>query len=135
VTTTFLLQRVHYMPKELQPGVLYVAEQFGVAGHLCACGCGHKVMTPLGPTEWSFEESTEGPTLTPSIGNWQLPCKSHYWITVGKVDWSSAWSADQIEGGRRSEEERRRAYYESRQPARQGIVAAIRRWFGHLFSR
>ena len=48
------LQRVHYMPKELKPGVLYVSEEFGAAAHLCACGCGAKIRTPLGPTEWTL---------------------------------------------------------------------------------
>ena len=36
----FVLQRVHHMPKELQPGILYVSEEFLTAAHLCACGCG-----------------------------------------------------------------------------------------------
>jgi len=29
------LQHVHYMPKDLKPGVLYVSEEFGIAAHLC----------------------------------------------------------------------------------------------------
>jgi hypothetical protein len=86
-THRFKLERVEYMPKQLEPGILYVAEEFDVAGHLCACGCGNKVMTPLGPAEWSFKASEDGPSLTPSIGNWQLPCKSHYWISGGDVKW------------------------------------------------
>ena len=60
------------MPQDLRPGVLYVSEEFGAAAHLCACGCGEKVSTPLGPTEWSLEETGGGPTLRPSVGNWQL---------------------------------------------------------------
>lgn len=131
--TRLSLLRVHYMPKALEPGILYVSEEFDVAGHLCACGCGNKVMTPLGPSEWSFEESTEGPSLRPSVGNWQLPCKSHYWITRGNVEWSGEWSSAQIELGRRAEEERRLAYYESRTPPKQGWLAAIWRWFQRIF--
>lgn len=91
-TTTFRLERVHYIPSPLEPGILYVAEEFDVAGHLCACGCGSKVLTPLGPTEWSVVDSKEGPSLTPSIGNWQIPCQSHYWISEGRVEWSLTWS-------------------------------------------
>ena len=71
------LQRVDYMPKELEPGVLYVSEEFDAAAHLCPCGCGSKIRTPLGPTDWALEENDNGPTLHPSIGNWQLPCQSH----------------------------------------------------------
>lgn len=122
------------MPKELEPGVLYVAEEFDVAGHLCACDCGSKVMTPLGPTEWSFVDSTEGPSLEPSIGSWQLPCKSHYWIIAGEVRWSGQWSQAQVERGRRAEEERRQAYYESRMaPAKRGRLARLWRWMKNIF--
>ena len=53
-------------------GVLYVSEKYAVAGHLCACGCGNKVITPLRPEEWSFTEHNGLPSLWPSIGNWQL---------------------------------------------------------------
>src|SRR5215210_42875 len=79
------LQRVRYIPKELKPGVLYVSEEFGAASHLCACGCGSKIRTPLGPTEWALEEAEGLPTLRPSIGNWQQACQSHYWIYRGKL--------------------------------------------------
>src|SRR5215208_1832321 len=107
------LQRVHYMPKELEPGVLYVSEKFGTAAHLCACGCNSKVRTPLGLTEWTLEETDSGPSLWPSIGNWQLPCQSHYWISRGEVIWSNKWTPQQITAGRRMEEVRRQAYYDA----------------------
>src|SRR5258706_4587133 len=108
------LQRVQYMPKGLRPGVLYVAEEFGAAAHLCACGCGSKVRTPLGPTEWSVEETERGPTMHPSIGNWQQECRSHYWIQDGNVVWGRQWSQSQIEAGRADEQERRREYFDDR---------------------
>ena len=88
----FELERVRYMPKELQEGVLYVSEEFGIAAHSCPCGCGSKVRTALGPTEFSITETTEGPTLHPSVGNWQHACQSHYWITRGEVIWAAKWS-------------------------------------------
>lgn len=105
------LQRVHFMPAVLEPGVLYVSEEFAIAVHLCACGCGTVVKTPLGPTEWSVEETPEGPNMNPSIGNWQQACKSHYVIHRGEVVWSLKWSPEQIEAGRRAEEAHRMAYY------------------------
>jgi len=83
---TIALQRVHYMPKELKPGILYVSEEFGIAAHLCPCGCGSKIRTPLGPTEWSVEATNSGPSLRPSVGNWQQACQSHYWIDRAKSD-------------------------------------------------
>lgn len=110
------LQSVRYMPKLLEPGILYVSEEFHTAAHLCACGCGQKVRTPLGPTEWAVRETSRGPTLRPSVGNWQLPCKSHYLITNGSVQWSNQWTENQIRTGRQREHERRSAYHEARRP-------------------
>lgn len=72
------LLKVKYLPKDLEQEILYVSEEFGIAGHLCPCGCKNKIMTPLDPSEWSFKERNNKPTLYPSIGNWQLPCRSHY---------------------------------------------------------
>jgi len=132
--TAFKLKRVQYMPKELELGLLYVSEEYEVAGHLCACGCGNKVMTPLGPTEWSFEDTDRGPTLAPSIGSWQLPCKSHYWITRGEVRWASQWTPDQIERGRVAEDERRRAHYAAREKPAPKWLATIWRWIKRLFT-
>jgi hypothetical protein len=85
VVTRIILQRVKYLPRDLAPGTLYVSEEFSVAGHLCACGCGNKVITPLAPAEWIFAERAGRPTLHPSIGNWQLPCRSHYVIANGQI--------------------------------------------------
>lgn len=122
------LQRVHYMPKELKPGVLYVSAEFGTAAHLCACGCGAKIRTPLGPTEWALEETDSGPTLRPSVGNWQQACQSHYWIYQGKVIWSDKWTPEQIAAGRRNEEEHRRAFYDALDRQRCGLLQRFWRW-------
>lgn len=107
------IQRTKQIPKELEPDTLYVSEEFQFAAHLCACGCGSKIRTPLGPTEWKFTNSRGGPTLFPSIGNWQQKCQSHYWIRNGEVEWAPKWSPDEITAGRRREESRRRAYYDN----------------------
>lgn len=131
--TTISLRRVKYIPKSPEPGVLYVAEEFRAAVHLCACGCGEKVSTPLGPAEWLFKETASGPTLHPSVGNWQLPCKSHYWIRDGAVVWSTAWSTAQVDAGRRAEDERRRAYYTARSLERGGRFSRLWRWIVGLF--
>ncbi|MDC7217612.1 MAG: DUF6527 family protein [Spirochaetales bacterium] len=107
------LREVHYLPKVLEEGYLYVSEEFGIAGHLCACGCKSKVITPLEPTEWSIKIVDDKPSLDPSIGNWELPCKSHYWIIDGTIEWSYSWSEARIKEGRHSEEQRRKLFYES----------------------
>ena len=115
--------------------MLYVSEAFGVAAHLCACGCGSKVRTPLGPTEWSLEETDAGPTLHPSVGNWQQACQSHYWITRGKVIWSTKWTPKQIAEGRRAEEQRRRVYYDALYSQQGGTLHGFWRWIKRIFQR
>lgn len=112
------LARVKYMPQTLESGILYVSEEFAIAGHLCACGCGQKVMTPLGPAEWQFAERAGFPSLWPSIGNWQLPCRSHYVIREGGIVWAGNWTENQVLAGRAAEERRRDAYYAERQRER-----------------
>lgn len=119
------LQHVHYMPKELKPNILYVSEEFGAAAHLCPCGCGTKIRTPLGPTDWTLYQTRNGPTLRPSIGNWQLSCQSHYWITEGKIVWSNKWTSDQIDAGYHAEEVRRNNYYAALDHKRGGILRRL----------
>lgn len=127
------IQRVTQIPKELEPGVLYVSEEFGTAAHLCACGCGAKIRTPLGPTGWTFYDTPAGPTLRPSVGNWQQPCKSHYVINKGQIIWAAKWSDDQIKAGRAAEELRRKAYYDNLYKNK-GILRRIWNWLKSLFS-
>ena len=47
----FRLAMVEDMPENINPGVLYVSEEYEIACHRCACSCGSLVYTPLGPTE------------------------------------------------------------------------------------
>ncbi|MFA6348669.1 MAG: DUF6527 family protein [Candidatus Paceibacterota bacterium] len=129
------LQRVRYMPKELKPGVLYVSEEFGAASHLCACGCGSKIRTPLGQTKWALEETDRGPTLYPSVGNWQQACQSHYWIYRGEIKWSDKWTPEQISSGCRDTEERQRTYYDALDSLRGGVLRRLWRWVKSLFKR
>ncbi|CDX20096.1 conserved hypothetical protein [Mesorhizobium sp. ORS 3324] len=121
------LRRVETMPKQLEPGILYVSEEFETAAHLCACGCGSKIRTPLGPTEWSFHDSSKGPSLWPSVGNWQQACQSHYVIKDGTIIWHDKWTPAQIAAGRRREEISRAAYYEAMY-AKQGWLFRFWKW-------
>ena len=127
------LERVHFVPKDLKPGVLYVSEEFGAAAHLCPCGCGTKIRTPLGPTDWSLEETARGPTLRPSVGNWQQACQSHYWIYRGEIRWADKWSSEQVVAGRCAEEKRRRAYYDGLDHQHSGIIQRIWWWIKNFF--
>jgi hypothetical protein len=129
---TIKLERVQYVPKELSPGILYVSEKYSVAAHLCACGCGNKVVTPLGPAEWSFTEKTGQASLWPSVGNWQLPCRSHYVIGNGHIHWAGAWSDAQVAAGRSAEEYRRYVYYAEKAQS-EGFLNWLRRLLQRVF--
>ena len=73
--------------KQLEDGIIYVSHVFGTAIHNCACGCGSTTVTPLRGDGWHFVEIDGKVTLSPSIGNFSFPCKSHYFIRDGKIEW------------------------------------------------
>lgn len=72
---------VDSIPANLQDGVLYVCIKHHIISHLCACGCGHRVDTPIAPDEWRLAYDGETVSLWPSIGNYDISCRSHYYMT------------------------------------------------------
>ena len=103
---------VEFIPERLADGVLYVSERYRTATHRCCCGCGEEVVTPLGPTDWSLRVANGAVTLYPSIGNWSLACRSHYWVRNGEVGWAASMTRQQIEQGRARDRHLRDAYFE-----------------------
>ncbi|WP_069770972.1 DUF6527 family protein [Streptomyces sp. LUP30] len=87
---------VETFPATLDQGVLYISITYRTCGHLCCCGCGEEVITPLSPAQWSVTYNGETVSLAPSIGNWALACQSHYWIRNGDIHWSRRYSAQEI---------------------------------------
>ncbi|WP_373279633.1 DUF6527 family protein [Chitinibacter fontanus] len=87
---------VRSIPRELETGVLYVSLDYGTAVHCCCCGCGEQVVTPLSPTDWKISYDGDSVSMTPSIGNWQLPCRSHYIIRRGRVIEAEPWSTARV---------------------------------------
>ncbi|MFW2355676.1 DUF6527 family protein [Hydrogenophaga sp.] len=87
---------VEFIPARLEEGRLYISQKYRTATHLCCCGCGMEVVTPLNPAKWHLSNHGDTVSLHPSIGNWGFPCRSHYWITSGKIRWASAMSDGQI---------------------------------------
>ncbi len=112
---------VESFPDLIDDGVLYVSMSFASAVHLCACGCGQEVVTPLSPTDWQLHFDGETVSLEPSVGNWGFQCRSHYWIRGGRVRWSGAMSEAEIGGGRSRDARRKTTFYESRLPRPQII--------------
>lgn len=88
-TDKFTPQFVEYIPLEPEEGVLYISMTYATATHLCACGCKQKVITPISPRAWSLMYDGEGVTLSPSIGNYEQNCLSHYFIRKNQVIWCS----------------------------------------------
>lgn len=78
------------IPEELEEGVLYISMVYGITAHLCPCGCGRKVVVdfrPEWPSGWDLTLNNGRVTMRPSIGNFCLPCKSHYYITENRIEW------------------------------------------------
>lgn len=99
-TGTFNHELVEHIPEELEDGIIYISMPFATAAHRCACGCGQEVVTPFTPTDWEMTFDGETVSLSPSIGNWNFACQSHYWIERGRVRWARRWSREEIDRGR-----------------------------------
>src|ERR1700722_5808715 len=84
------------IPERLEHGRLYVSRRHALAIHLCCCGCRNEVVTPLSAAEWRLTLQSGRATLSPSIGNWGFPCRSHYWIRSSRIEWASPMSDRQI---------------------------------------
>ncbi|AFZ67175.1 DUF6527 family protein [Deinococcus peraridilitoris] len=102
------------IPARLEDSVVYVSIVYATVAHKCACGCGQEVNLPLSPTDWSLIYDGETVSLSPSIGNWSLPCQSHYWIKNDKVVWAKAWSQKRIEQGRKADQRKKGKFFAAR---------------------
>lgn len=78
---TVIPKFVEFIPNPMEQGILYISKEYGVANHLCLCGCGTQTVTPIGGNGWQLIENGDKVSLTPSIANYQYPCKSHYILT------------------------------------------------------
>jgi hypothetical protein len=114
---------VEYIPSELEEGTLYLSIRFRTAVHLCACGCGDKVVTPIKPAKWHLAFDGNTVSLYPSVGSWQSACRSHYWIRSGMVQWAKPWTKEQIEAGRERDASDLRTYYEDRHDQEAKVAA------------
>ncbi|MDT8870734.1 DUF6527 family protein [Komagataeibacter rhaeticus] len=102
---------VRNIPDQLEPGVLYVSMEYGMVSHSCACGCGEEVTTPLTPTDWHLVYDGDAVTLNPSVGNWNLACRSHYVIRRGQVIEAGPWSEEEVAAERARDRATKARYY------------------------
>lgn len=95
---------VDFIPREMEEDKLYIAIEFATASHRCFCGCGSEVVTPLSPAGWQLTFDGETVSLTPSVGSWSLPCKSHYIIRKDTIVWAGLISDAEIEAVKRRDQ-------------------------------
>lgn len=134
---------VQHIPDELKSGVLYISMEYGTAAHRCCCGCGEEVVTPFTPTDWKMTFDGETVSLNPSIGNWTLPCRSHYVIKRGRVIEAGPWTDKQVEAERNRDRIAKAKYYRTPDPIQsagvpltqkkmfrvQALTTQVKRWF------
>lgn len=87
---------VDSVPEDLEDKVIYISIKYSTVIHKCPCGCGNEVVTKLAPQRWRITFDGETVSLFPSVGNWGMPCQSHYWIEKNKVLWAESWSKEKI---------------------------------------
>ena len=108
---------VEEIPRPLEPGRLYISIPYTTVTHLCCCGCGSEVVTSLHPRRWSLTFDGENVSLSPSVGNWSLPCRSHYVITRNRVRWADSWSQERIDAVRERDRAALAQYFAENVPA------------------
>lgn len=106
---------VDCIPETFEDAVLFVSVRYGTAVHRCCCGCGREVVTPLTPTDWKLTFDGETVSLHPSIGNWNFPCRSHYWIRNNRVEWAEDWPEWKVEAAEADDQQEKDAFYGSRE--------------------
>ena len=127
---------VKTIPDELEELTFYVSMDYATVVHMCCCGCGREVVTPLSPTDWTLIFDGVSISLSPSIGNWSFECRSHYWISKSKVRWEKRWSRNRIDAGRGHDRRLKAAYYgesetdlrQTGNPVRRGAIRGIWKW-------
>jgi len=102
---------VEFIPENIEADTLYISIAYCTAIHLCVCGCGNEVVTPLSPTDWELTFNGKTVSLSPSIGNWSFDCKSHYWIIKNEINWSGKWNERKIEKGRKLSDKNKENFF------------------------
>lgn len=116
---------VRNVPRDLDPGVLYISVEYATAVHSCCCGCGDRVVTPFTPTDWRMTFDGESVSLDPSVGNWNQKCRSHYVIRRNRVLEAGPWSNAQVEAERRRDKKAKATYFRKTADAQPSVVAHV----------
>lgn len=83
----FTVIEIESAPANLEPGKLYISEEYALALHLCAVCNGSKVVMPINRDDnsgWDMHRNDDGTiTFSPSI--LQGGCNHHYFIENNRV--------------------------------------------------
>ena len=109
--TSLKFEFVEFLPLDLEEGILYITIAYKAAAHLCACGCGNKVLTPITPHDWKITYDGNSISVSPSIGNWSFNCKSHYWIRRNKIIEAPSWSQEKIDYVRKKDTKKKEKFF------------------------
>lgn len=101
---------VDIIPDYLEEGMLYISIKYATAIHLCACGCKNEVVTPFSPIDWQLTFDGQTVSLSPSIGNWSFPCKSHYYIKNDRIIHVRKWTEKEVKAGRKEDKKLKSRY-------------------------
>ena len=118
-----------------------VSMEYATTSHLCFCGCGNTVVTPLSPTDWQLYFDGRNVSPTPSVGNWDFACRSHYWINNSQVQWALGWTQDQVDRAAALDSEVKGHYFaregEAAETPSEAPTAEKRTWVSrwHWFGR
>lgn len=128
MTDTYHAAFVDEVPEVLVPNTLYICIPYATAVHLCACGCGNEVVTPLTPVDWRLTFNGRV-SLSPSIGNWSFPCRSHYWIIDEGVSWSTEWDDQRIERNRQRDRRAKAQHFDEARTSKAASPVKRRPWW------
>lgn len=92
---SYRIEEVERIPTDLEDGVVYLSEEYEIAALKCACGCGHTITLLVG--DGHQVDNLDGvPDISPSIGAWDAPCKSHFCVKKGEIVWAGTMSGEAI---------------------------------------
>ncbi len=102
---------VELIPDRLADNILYISLEYRTAIHKCGCDCGHEIVTPISPNDWQLTFDGKTITLYPSIGNYNLPCQSHYWIRNNIIQFVQDHQEKKVKGEKKAANKRKKSIF------------------------
>lgn len=119
---------VEYIPsegKDLLPGIVYISMKHRTVVHRCPCGCGGLSEFVLDPIRFRMEYDGDSVSFSPSVGNSNLLCRSHYWIRENEIQWCSPMGVRATKEAQRRELATAVGTRTAEQDRRKGIIGQL----------